>query len=303
MDFRNRCLISLAYKLIDRFSELTLFGGIVRDIICPAMFNGEDPFDYGYESKERIDDLDIYLTWTHLDQEENPEIELERTSELTNWFFTNLIDNGKIREWDWTLERFEPLKIYSISAVRFFVKNQITGVKTHIDLVGTENPKKVFLKDMDVNMFIFNKAYGLLLKKIMKKNINSFFKQKKIQDELMVRIMKKQCTAIFRPTLSRPATEEKVLKLQIKRFMKMIRKGWTVINMPEELVVNETTETDCAICYKLPIDRYMYIIPSKCTLCLDCFEKLLETDLFVRNSRFRCPLSRAEYYPWSIGRL
>lgn len=306
MDFRNRCLLSLAYKLIDRFQELTLFGGIVRDVICPAMFNGEDPFDSSYESKERIEDLDIYFTWKHPDpgaEEENPVLDEERASELTTWFFTNLMDNGKIREWDWVLQKYERLKLYSISAVRFFIRHQITGVETHIDLVGTENPKNIFLKDMDVNMFVFNKADGLFLKKKMTKKIQNFFKQKKIQDEILVQIMKKQCNTIFRtiPLKNvRYESDEKILKLQIKRFMKMIRKGWTILNMPEELVVNEKTETDCAICYKLPVDRYLYITPSKCTLCLDCFETLLETDLSTRN-RFRCPLSRTEYFPWSIG--
>lgn len=313
MEFHNRCLISLAYKLIDRFQELTLFGGIVRDVICPAMFNGEDPFDSSYESKEKIEDLDIYFTWEHQDWEhqdrdpldmENLELDDERASELTTWFLASLIDNGKLREWDWVLQKSKPLKLYSISAVRFFIRHQITGVETHIDLVGTKNPKNVLLKDMDVNMFVFNKADGLFLKQKMKKSIQNFFKQKKIYDEMLVQIVKKQCNTIFRiiPLKNvRNESDEKILKLQIKRFMKMIRKGWTILNMPEELVVNEKTETDCAICYKPPIYRYLYITPSKCTLCLDCFEKVLETDLSTRNT-FRCPLSRTEYFPWGIGR-
>jgi len=301
MALNNVCLLSLAYKLIDKFSELTLFGGVVRDIICPAIYHGDDPFDSSFESKERIEDLDIYITWKWEDGFTNEEDMSSRREYLVSWVFDNLITSGKLREWDWTLQKYEKINIYHLVACRFFIRNQITGIETHIDFVGTENPKNIFLKDMDVNMFTFNKAEGLVFKKKHSKSIKGFFRHNKLQVITIKNILEKKCIAIFKNAYDPVNDDEKnMINLEIKRAMKMIRKGWVIINMDDGVnIMKDKSDSDCNICYRPIVGNYIYIMASKCTLCLDCFEKLLENELSTKT-KFRCPLTRTEYLPWKF---
>ena len=57
---RTKSLVRLAYKLIDHFPELTLFGGFVRDIIIPGIQQYKNPFYSGnYDELPEISDIDI----------------------------------------------------------------------------------------------------------------------------------------------------------------------------------------------------------------------------------------------------
>lgn len=52
---KNKALLALAYKIVDHFPEYTLFGGIVREIIAPAIISKKDPFVIYVWKYQKID--------------------------------------------------------------------------------------------------------------------------------------------------------------------------------------------------------------------------------------------------------
>lgn len=157
MALRTRSIMSLAYKLVDNFAdartgEVILFGGVVRDVIVPALGDGKDPFSKEYlsETKEQINDLDIYVKITAGDQDT-----FER---LREWIGTSL--THKLREWDWQICKSENIPNYHLKARRLHLVHTVTDEKVQLDLVSADGRHPV---DADVNRVRFSRSAGLVL--------------------------------------------------------------------------------------------------------------------------------------------
>jgi hypothetical protein len=313
---KNKSLLALAYKIIDHFPNFTLFGSIVREIIAPAIISNKDPFD-DYESTYDLPDIDLIysneLDKNELDKKniENKQEKLHKDTEINKIYKIQNSSGSylihKLREWDWICNHKVLIKNYDVNGITLCIKNKIYGFEAKIDIIY---PQKTNL-DFDVNRFQFNKEKGLYLATYN----DSFTLKQKIKNnkdylQLLAMIKNKECNILFDLNI-----EDKCYgcdpydnnyncrclaqrqKNQNHRFVKMLKKGWNILNKNHNIKVHYDDSINvCNICHENPKDTYIELNCSKCILCFDCFEILL---LKSRNyPKFKCPTCRIEIIPW-----
>lgn len=270
---KNVCLSALAYKLMDSFT-LTLFGGFVRDILVPSLSKGEYPFDKEYVFPTDVEDLDAIL-------------DMESMDTLHDWYREKLLP--KLREWDWMSVEIKDLRDYGDDiGIRIELEHQITEVRSHLDVVLFNSS---FATDVNVNYFRFSKEKGLHLKSFSPKKILEQHTYYWKMFRLMEKIEKKACRMVMMPYHPKAP----------RRLIKMIRKGWTIENLNQDIQIHSEEKMDlCQICHeKKDMDvQWVELTCSKCQLCLVCFEQLLQTHLKNNNKKFPCPTCRKEIDIW-----
>lgn len=285
----NSALISLLYKMVDTYPNLTAFGGVVRDVIAPAFFKGQYPFEKSFKTNVLISDLDIIYNWNG-DEEMADD---DKDQILYRFVYGKL--RMKLREWDWKSTEIARLEVYGTEGLRINIEHQILDAKTHIDLVG----RLVSLnKDADVNQIRFNQEQGLFLENTKKNlGIKSHFFYQGVMLGLQARLEEKRCQMISFPSAHHQPGSTVLL---MRRFVKMIRKGWWVENISDQIDVREKgAEETCMICYENKVsDKVVELKCSRCLLCLDCFQTLLEREM-VGSEKFKCPTCRCKIKPWS----
>jgi len=282
---RSRTIMSLTYKLLDHF-PVTLFGGIVRDVIVPVLSEGKNPFLSSFLQTEKINEISDIDLFT----EEKFCIDDPSTCDL-------LI--SKLREWDWHAPGITELTLYGIRGHRIELTHTLTSIDVHIDFIQGDQPGLVL--DADVNGFVFSKQHGLHLMRWM----DSMKLEGKLRYATRVRrlerkILAKECEIKFSPMFL-GYQQDAVRSVRVRRFVKMIRKGWNVTNIDEDIDVHkgEKALSDvCAICHEDAKAIWVELKSSKCIICLNCFETLLIHDV-PKLGHFRCPKSRKEIIPWS----
>ena len=286
---KNRCLTALAYKLIDHFpTELILFGGFVRDVIVPAIFEERDPFAVSYVAKTDINDIDLlFHASSRLLHAPFPEEEAEKeTDGLELWIHTNLI--LKLREWDWLLGEKTILSEYEHDiGIRVQITHTLTGVTSHLDIIYGN----VTNKDIDVNQFFFNKKNGLTLNMRVGDQINHHVLYQQRFLSFIKNISLKQCRMICGVTAPKAP----------KRLLKMIRKGWKIKNLNPEIIIHCDNMLDiCQICHQDNAEeKWIELSCSRCRICLECFEQLFIQHIGEgKGIRIPCPTCRKNIIPW-----
>lgn len=284
----NKAILSLSYKLIDKYENLILFGGIVRDYIIPSIDKGINPFTELSEKdlSEKIDDVDIYFSGENYIDE----------TDFLEWFFGDL--NYKLGEWDWISE--DPVKyrdMYSTEGYKVNLTHSLCGVKTHIDFVKLNTINQ----DADVNVFTFGKLRGIdiIPTNIKDRSINSFFTGAKIFKDVTQKINRKELNMFGGCLFDSERKENEKISLLLERFIKYIRKGWTILNIDNDIFIHKEKDHECNICYTAESDIYIKLACSNCFLCLFCFEKLLKSSITEEEKYyFSCPTCRKKMTPW-----
>lgn len=270
---QTKAILSLVYKLID-CEEFILFGGIVRDIILPSYLKGISPFEKNYKPEAEIVDIDMAF----------------RTANDANVNDTVRKLTPKLREWDWKIISVENMDVYGGVCARVFVSHCWAEVDVHLDLVPISS---LCTLDFDVNIFRFDKYKGLYTAGKHRGDISSHFsEQKKIVDTAN-KIKDKTCTFLL------PNVGEQHMEIKYaKRFVKMLKKGWTIENIgPLVSVVEEVKDSECQICGNLPHGRHVLLTCSNCTLCFECFQGLITSR---RLSDCVCPTCREKVTLWEV---
>lgn len=282
----NRSLISLAYKIIDNIPNTTLFGGIVREIIAPSVISQQNPFELKYQNEYSLPDIDIIYEIKKNSQESKKSI---LKSEIDSKF------KIKFREWDWFITEIEDLKVYQTTGCRIFIENQILGIVRHIDLiVEPEN-----IQDFDVNNLRFNKKKGLFhIETLTSKSIGSHIFSSSHFFQVLDSIKTKKCQIISNLIINDSGRNI----LLIRRFIKMLKKGWNITNKNNIITINNINrqKSICMICHNEPENIHCELTCSKCHLCFDCLEHLLVQMDFTKNT-FKCPTCRIEIRPWFLN--
>lgn len=274
MKMENRAILSLCYKLVDNYSNLTLFGGVVRDIIAPGFFKGKYPFDKSFKTVETISDVDVLY---ECDGKEDEKV-------LYRFVYHTL--QYKIREWDWKYTEVKELNIYGMTGLRIHISHQIFEAETHIDFVKNIHSR---IDDTNVNQLRFNKKKGVFIQQYKRlcDRIGEHFRYQQRLLAMEERLDQKLCRMICDTNVS-----------GVRRFVKMIRKGWTIENISSYIVSTNKQEI-CMICHEKETESKIELTCSKCVLCLDCFQTLLEKEMADRTN-FRCPTCRTCIQPWNI---
>lgn len=275
---KNRCLTALAYKLVDHFPNVTLFGGFVRDVIVRAYAKETFPFRQDYEFECDIKDLDLILTQDNESKHED----------LVEYVGTTL--TYQLTEWDWRLLNVSDLNEYEhVIGVRIKIKHFLTDVESHLDII---KKKVIHYKDVDVNQFKFNKEHGLFYSHIPKnQSIYKWFERDRHIKRMIEMVKRKECNMLGK--MVGPKAH--------KRCVKMIKKGWTILNLNPTILIhrNEPLE-QCQICHepKEGETTWVELTCSRCTLCLDCFETLMYRAKEEKHLTFSCPTCRKRIEPW-----
>jgi len=295
----NKLCMSLAYKLIDTFDNLTLFGGIVRDMIVPMWKKGKFPFAKDEELPNReIHDIDIYVSKSveekeFVDEDEDDvrgRLERRRLVILHNWFFSSA--KKKLREWDWILkDDIVDLNLYRTSGVRVVLQHAVfDNNEIQIDFIFETNGLD---PDFDVNQFRFNKSTGLTFGRVRnQENIYSHFKKQKQMIEMIDKAVNKECLMVA--SLLRSNQSDSLIL--IKRFTKMLKYGWDIKNKSQDIQVRDGFPEDnlcCMVCYMEKEGKCIELTCSKCWICFDCFEQL-----FDKYGIIKCPNCRHVIKPW-----
>lgn len=290
-NIHNRIIISLAYKITDHFPMTTLFGGIVRDVIAPGFIKGAFPFGKEFVC-DKISDIDIMCLPPQIAELEQIDDEKEDTQRLL-WVFVDSKLRPKLREWDWWVEETKELDVYNTRGIRLSICHELFDLKTHLDIISVVNST---MNDADVNKLRFSKEKGLFLadEKKPKKIRDQFDNFQRFQN-ILRQVQMKQCRMICSVT----SRVEGVTILRLRRFVKMLRKGWEVLNINQRIVSHrKPAETDCMICHTVPDGNWIELSCSRCNLCLDCFGTLIEKNIHDRRGTFKCPTCREEILPW-----
>lgn len=287
---KNRAILAFAYKLIDHFPNLTLFGSIVREIIAPAFVASKYPFSNAYQCEYDLNDIDIIFTFDK--KNENKELRFE----LKNM-------RPKIREWDWWIDSEEKLEVYGVKGARYHVTNLILDINIHIDFVVEDSQ---YSTDFDVNNLRFNKKKGLFCKSDINISIDILrkYEENLYFQNLLKLVEKKECNSVY--GLHKTDGHDEKSKeyigrniLSIKRYIKMIKNSWKVNNQNDIIKIHQKTNNDhlCSICLETPIDIHCELTCSKCILCLECFENLMKNMSFS-SCTFKCPTCKKDICPF-----
>jgi hypothetical protein len=155
-------------------------------------------------------------------------------------------------------------------------------------------------QDADVNVFSFGKSRGIdiIPRNPKERSINSFFTGVKIFKDIAQKINRKELNMCGGCLFDSERKENNKLSLLIERFIKYIRKGWTVLNIDNDIIILKEKH-DCNICYTAESDMYIKLTCSNCFLCLSCFEKLLNSSILEEEKYyFSCPTCRKQIVPW-----
>jgi hypothetical protein len=291
---KNRAILAFAYKLIDHFPKVTLFGSIVREIIAPSFIEGIYPFSNTFNTQYDLTDIDIIYTLDTNSEQKISNLNLMRY-ELENM-------HHKIREWDWWLDHYEKIKVYGVKGLRYHVKNLILDFSIHIDFIIQDSK---YIVDFDVNTMRFNKKRGLFLSLEDTDNtIKSIFNIDYTFQNLLKCIKNRECKSVYglHKTQGFGQDAEYIGKnvLSIKRYVKMLKNNWTILNQTKTIKVHDHTNNDhlCNICFEVPTDIHIELICSKCILCLDCFESLMK-NMDFSTCTFKCPTCKKAICPFA----
>lgn len=264
----NRATISLAYKLVSHFSkktssEVSLFGGIVRDAIVPALSKGENPFSPNFRVPFKLGDIDVVVKCTRN----------TRNFTLMKWVRKFLIP--KLLEWDWTvleMSRDDEEKnagyVQSMQLVRMTLRHSFVDIDVGLDLVDSAGTERL---DFDVNSFSFSRANGLELRTNLYPNaddsVMNIIHLNSMRVKLFNQIRDRQCQML----LSSDSVEN--IPAAFDRFAKMVKKGWTILNLGENVEI--VSGGECQICAEHTDLPCIHLTCSRCVMCLDCTKNVL----------------------------
>lgn len=285
---KNRAILAFAYKLMDNFPNITLFGSIVREIIAPCLIKSTYPFANNFKSDYDLSDIDIIYN-LEIDSEKEKWMKEHKSKKIDLLRDELEKIRPKFREWDWWIEREEKLEVYGVKGIRYHVSNLILDFSIHIDFVIEDSR---YIIDFNVNRLRFNKNKGLFSTSEEDNNtIISQFKTGYEFQNLLKCIEKRECTSVF-DLCKTFGNEQDNLDigrniLFIKRYIKMLKNCWIVKNQSKYIKLHKYTNNE-HICFEIPSAIHVELTCSKCILCLECFESLMKNMNFT-SCTFKCP--------------
>lgn len=282
LDLQTSFLVSLAYKLIDQFPKLSLFGGFVRDYAIPKLMAGTPCRLFSrcsQEPEDRLNDVDFLLELTPQELSElrkNPDFNF-----ADSWVRNELVHSGLLRNWDWFVEDTVPLNVYGAIGVRLILRHVCANILTHIDVMQNHNVGM----DLDVNDFAFSKKLGLY--RLSDRHIEHYTISKRVSrfvstQRLLDAVKNKQGVFTLSPEEENRQGVDKVASIahRLNRFEKYIRKGWTIRNATPFVRFEAVSgsEFSCPVCdHDMPFTATF--TESKQQMCYDCFFSRARTEL------------------------
>ncbi len=310
----NKSIMALVYKLIDNMSfnskmgdfahevgQVTLYGGIVRDVIVPAFHRGEDPFSTAAILKlnEPIADIDISIRLVNEELGKACICESKHRTTIPPCYLKDKLMElflPKLREWDWILMKIPEFdQEYGIELIRFHIQHVLTGVKTQIDV--THSSWKAHL-DADVNGFLFNRDKGLFYRE--SEDYHFLTVSMKIKEQHRIReiekqIMEKKCEMVCNLNAQIEDWKNETLIKKFRRLTKLIEKGWTVTNLiPAVYKKEKHDDPNCVVCQEESSLAFFFDC-SNCVICTGCIENMIKVS---EIGEIICPTCRKPLNFW-----